>query len=527
MKKARALKTVFLILFAALIIVPIITMDFMGGQYSTSEQRYLAGFPLSVNQEGNIDISKSGVQSWVSDNIGQRNNLLKLYVNFKYKVLGQSTSDKVMFGKDGWMFYTPDNNIEIALGEYPMTEENLKNIAYNQQAISDYYKAQGVTYILMITPSKVSIYSEYLPMSSQTVAETPADIVTKYLRANTDVIVYNAKEALIEAKNDGADALFFKQDTHWNQRGSYYAYKGLHKVLVDNGVIDDEPIDVEFTDYEYVGEFSAMLGDAELLSPEVYPIPNGNFHSVISNSGELLERVNQMETQKGLLGFEANLYTNDNVQNGRLQIYGDSQTNIGLCLPLYLSEHFNTTVKYAIRNPSTEVDNIVNPDTVIFQCSERYITRYLPYPGEVPYLIDESDIPDEVENYQEMGYNGMWIDNVNFADFNSGSYAHNEIPRSAYQDSNTVSLWGWAADFKVNKPLSALYLKIGDNILQCQYGIERTSVSDYFQNENLKMTGFSVIIPKKYFESVNSIEFIQVGNDGTYRFENVNYSLVG
>lgn len=217
---------------------------------------------------------------------------------------------------------------------------------------------------------------------------------------------------------------------------------------------------------------------------------------------------------------------NNQATKGRLQIYGDSQTNIGLCLPLYLSEHYNTTVKYAIRNPSMEVDSILNPDTVIFQCSERYITRYLPNRGEVPYLASESELPDDIKPLQQMGYNGMWLDSVNNADFNSGAYVQYEIPTSAYQDNNIVSFWGWAADFNVNKPLSALYLKVGEHMLQCQYGIERTSVSNHFQNEDLKMTGFSVTVPKRFFEGVNTIEFVLVGNDGTYQFESVKYNLV-
>jgi len=75
-------------------------------------------------------------------------------------------------------------------------------------------------------------------------------------------------------------------------------------------------------------------------------------------------------------------------------------------------------------------------------------------------------------------------------------------------------------------PLSALYLKVGDKIIKCQYGLERTSVSDFFQNENLKMTGFNVTIPKSYLDGMDKIEFIQVGYDGIYRFDEVEYTLI-
>lgn len=86
---------------------------------------------------------------------------------------------------------------------------------------------------------------------------------------------------------------------------------------------------------------------------------------------------------------------------------------------------------------------------------------------------------------------------------------------------------GWAADFKTRQPLSALYLQVGERVIQCGYGIERTSVSDHYQDDNLKNTGFSVTFPAFYLRegAVDQLLFIQVGTDGTYRYEPVRYSV--
>ena len=144
----------------------------------------------------------------------------------------------------------------------------------------------------------------------------------------------------------------------------------------------------------------------------------------------------------------------------------------------------------------------------------------------IPILVDNDDIQTNTISCNETSYKGMWLDNVNSADLNSSEYTAGQIPKRLYEDNQTVFLNGWAADFNANMPLSALYLKVGDKTVKCQYGIERTSVSDFFQNENLKMTGFNVTIPKSYLDGVDKIEFIQVGNDGTYRFESVEYKVV-
>lgn len=91
-----------------------------------------------------------------------------------------------------------------------------------------------------------------------------------------------------------------------------------------------------------------------------------------------------------------------------------------------------------------------------------------------------------------------------------------------------VELIGWAADFKTRQPLSALYLQVGDQVIQCNYGIERTSVSDHYQDDNLKNTGFSVTFPELYLcgGEVDQLVFIQVGADGAYRYEPVSYQLL-
>ncbi len=526
MKKTKVFNAIFLILFAAIIAVPIVTMKFLGGEYSSIEQRNLAGFPITKNQEtGELDISRSGIQNWISDNIGQRNNFIKLCVNFKYKLLGQSTSEKVLIGKDGWHFYTMDHNIEIATGGYPISEKELKIIAEKQQLISDYYKSMGVSYILMLTPSKVSVYPEYLPMSSKVASKTPVDVVAEYLRENTNVVVYNSKDALIEAKNNGVGQLFHKTDTHWNEKGSYYAYRGLHKIMVENGILDDEPIDVTFREGEFKGEFSAMLGDFDLLPAESAPIAEWNMSSVEVTEGELFDNVQKVENEKGT-HQGANLYTNSSVKMLSAEIYGDSQIEDIRKIPQYLSEHFSTFVKYSIRNVSSAVDSAVNPDVVIFSCSERYIDPLLLQSGDILFFADANEIPSDTLPRQQEIYNGMFLDLVNDVDLNTNGSTPGEITPQYYQNSSTVSLIGWAADFNVNKPLSKLYLKIGERTLECKYGIERTSVSDYFQNQDLKMTGFSITFPKTFLDGVNRIEFIQVGNDGTYKFEAAEYKII-
>ena len=79
MKRINVFKLIFLVLFAAAIVVPIVTIDLAGGKYSPIEQRNLADFPVTRNDEtGKFETGRTEIQNWLSDNIGYREKLLKL-----------------------------------------------------------------------------------------------------------------------------------------------------------------------------------------------------------------------------------------------------------------------------------------------------------------------------------------------------------------------------------------------------------------------------------------------------------------
>lgn len=512
-----------IMLFLILLMGPLLGMDWVGGKKSTAENRTLASFPFSINSEtGKISSTKSAVENWLSDNIGFRNEFVKLYSNIKINLLGLLPGDKVIKGQDDWFFYTADNNIEIATGEYPLTESDLKKIAEYQQQISDYYRSAGKKYILMLTPSKVSIYPEYLPMYDEALEETPVDIVTEYLREHTDVAVYNSKDVLLTAKNEGVGRLYHKTDTHWNELGSYYVYRGLHEFMRGMKILDDTALEVEFVPGLYKGEFSNMLGHSEILDAEEAPVAKWEYSFEIVTKGDFYTEV-QNAQKRGNKQYNVTLTENTHGNGLCLQIYGDSQLRIERKLPLYLAEHFSYVVNYRIRNVSSGIDAVANPDVVVFSCSERYIGSLLTVPPEITRQIQASNLPENVRDGQTQSYRGMCLDKVNDAK----PKQKNEIDRSAFAQDKTIELIGWAADFQAKAPLSALYLQIGDRLLQCTYGIERASVSTYFKDENLKMSGFKISFPAAYLDDIKEVRFIQVGTDGSYRYEDVVFSVKG
>ncbi len=117
-----------------------------------------------------------------------------------------------------------------------------------------------------------------------------------------------------------------------------------------------------------------------------------------------------------------------------------------------------------------------------------------------------------------IGINGLWIDlyNGNLVD------GTEEVLKISH-DYIQTELVGWAADFRTLKPLSALYLQVGEHTIPCTYGIERSGLDEVYGTSDLTKVGFTVSFPTAYLHGgeIGEIYFIQVSSDGTYMYEPV------
>lgn len=375
MVKGKIENYVLTICFIILLIAPLVTINKQANKVSTVEKRYLANFPIIFDENGKISNgARSEIETWLNDNIGFRDNWVKLSSNFKLKVLGTSPSEKVHIGREGWYFYTNDNNLQIAQGKYPLTEEDLQKTKDLQQFVSDTLKREGKDYLLVLPASKASIYPEYINGGQYAIRRTPSDIVEEYIKSNTDVNVLKLKPSLLEEKEKGTQ-LYFKTDTHWNEQGAYVAYKTIINTLNELGIVNSTPVDVEWKEDEYKGEFSAMMGDGDILPSEPTKVSE-----IISSKAQKLDEtdekfyaINQAK-QKYNSEFETYIYRNNSNLNGKkVLIFGDSLFAYWNMTEL-LAENFYELTYMWTNQVRKEYIDAVNPDLVIFEIGERYLS---------------------------------------------------------------------------------------------------------------------------------------------------------
>ena len=375
----KAVQACMVLIFAGLLLLPLFTFRFTGAEKNDTEKRVLEDFPSFHDFRRRIadrEIQKE-TENWMNDHIGFRDSSRDLYFRMIHGVLKLSTSGAVIFGLEDWLFYTMNENLSIARGAYPLTDERIKTILDRQEQIQGEYSERGIQYHLLLTPSKVSIYSEYLPFHDVNLQHLPADQIEHAMKENGAEYVINTGHFLAEQKAaSGNIRLFFKTDTHWNARGSYYAYACTIRRIKEG----ETAIEVSFSDTgSRQGDLNQMLGLTGREFCETAPVPEYEWHSVQQKPDQELSGIVRRQHEKQGSAYSEPLvyYNKEKAGSGTLVIYGDSMMGEWLYFPRYMAEHFEKVVVLRLRCPEPETEEYLKTTHVLFQTTERFIVPAL------------------------------------------------------------------------------------------------------------------------------------------------------
>lgn len=238
-----------------------------------------------------------------------------------------------------------------------------------------------------------------------------------------------------------------------------------------------------------------------------------------------------LENREGLeeycsSGVIVSLLENLSAQNNGFLVYGDSHWFLERNLPYYFGESFKSVITTSRREVDTSLDDVVEPDVVVFSCGERAIENTLTIVPKIPHIVNElPNLPmklgDDIIPGGSNWNHGIRVDTCNNVWLDDSSMIL--IPSS----DDMINLVGWSIDNSSGMPLSALYLKIDNLLFQCDYGLTREDVATYFSNELLKNTGFSVTIPRDYFNDngSESLEFIGMSSNQEFLFTLAKYQI--
>ena len=400
----KRIKQAFIVIFFALIFIPVLLSDKTGGAKSETENRYLAKMP-SIKE-----LSIGSFNNWLNDNIAFRQDIIGIKGYIEYNFLHKSPTDKVIFGKDGFMFYTRDDNIAIAQNKYPLSEIELKKSIKNLRLANDILAKHHKTFVFSIAPSKVGIYPEYLYVKTADELKTPIDIFDEALKDKVNFV--NLKKALYKEKEKNKDMfLYYKTDTHWSLYGAYTGYKQILDEFNSIGVFGDkkEPyMEVNLVKASRTGEFANMMGASYILKPEE------TYNTVILNSkimpDDLPEFINNYQQKYNPFRvFAFKNYNQD--KNRKILVIGDSMFG-GWNLPELIANHFKNY--YHIWEQKFDNQTVMNSgaDVILFEIGERYsrlvgyvLNDFVQKNYRPKAVISSDDIPEVMENGKTYSFN--------------------------------------------------------------------------------------------------------------------------
>ena len=217
---------VLTVLFVSIISLPLAAnLGGHDGADPEGENRDLASMPhLTASLHGIVSYAE-GFGRWFEDHFGFRASLVRWYGESRYFWLGVSPSSAVIKGRDGWLFYADDGGAEDAANESLLGPGELEAWRASLIRTRDWLHRRGIAYVFTIAPDKHVIYPENLPSTLNRVNLMSREDQLEKVCREAAIPSADLRTAVAAAKPP--ERIYFKTDTHWNDRGAFVAYRQI------------------------------------------------------------------------------------------------------------------------------------------------------------------------------------------------------------------------------------------------------------------------------------------------------------
>lgn len=229
-------------------------------------------------------------------------------------------------GRNNWLFLgnAYDNTVaKLKLAATP-SEEQLNASKAIFSRISEAAANFGAKTVLIVGPNKSSIYPEYLPVELIPSPKKYSGFFINKLREVPGLTVYDPTNDLLSAK-DTEGILYWKTDTHWNNKGAFLTFAGFSKIL------DLQPPNISFR------QGSTHSGDLISISKlKNFPLNPQDNWDVIWNESPVWTEVEIPNEQKTTFGAATLVRNEKPLSDQYVWVVGDSFAGA-------LKQYFNAT----------------------------------------------------------------------------------------------------------------------------------------------------------------------------------------
>lgn len=355
-----------------LLFLPFAGMPFYQPDMSV-EKRYAQAVPkLKENGRWNREYF-SQWNSYVSDHFALRQEMATWDAILLSKAFGISNSEKVIVGKDGWLYF--QETMDDYLGHDLLSEREIHNCAKVLSLLEEGAGEKACRFVAAIAPNKNSLYPEQMPGRYRKESEENnfSHLLPELKRQGVSFV--NLHEAFMEQD----EVLYHRLDSHWNNAGAVLACDRLLTAL-----------DKEHTDYSdisfhrernFSGDLKGMLYPRWNLLDEnvIYDLPHSySYVGNVKSTEDMVIETEQPDAEGSVVMFR------DSFGNALLPYIADE----------YAHGFFTKGVPFR-----TDLIDLHGADTMILEVVERHIPTLI---GKVPVMkAPEREFSGEVRRIGE------------------------------------------------------------------------------------------------------------------------------
>ena len=353
--------------YFAVVLLPVILLGYDGPWFGPGDIsiRGRAPFP-----EKFAPGAFSGFDLWFADRVGFRFPLIYAGTNFHIGLLHRPLDRHIVFGREGWMFWTDDQDtapatMADARGKLRFKPTEVRRIDTQLRAAQERFAQCGIESGVFIAPNKQSIYGEYLINVDANTPMTRLDVLEANLSEVAREMIIDPRPIMREAKRAHAPVyLYPKTETHWNDLGAYYGYRAILEKFANRVPIahmDRVSLDeYQVTVASYPGGDMAtrvLFSPWRFTDEYVWVKPK----VPIAGPGEIqIDRVHFVERNPD--------------GKGRMVLFGDL---FATYLVPFLAQHFAEVHRYVGEQFDARVVAMQHPEIVVLETLESYSPRLL------------------------------------------------------------------------------------------------------------------------------------------------------
>lgn len=271
---------IIVVVFCMTIFVPLATGIIVAdAEVSQIEKRTLSKLPEMPETIESFQTFPQLFNTYYSDHFGWRDWFTKYYKLAKY-IIGDSPSEDVTLGKDGWLFLGSIKNgytkYQDPFGDFRnvniYSQKELRIFARHMLGLKAWLNEKGIEYVFVIAPNKHTIYYNQVPNYITKINNrSAADQLIEYLKEHTNVSVVDLREKLIKAKEK--HQLYYQTDTHWNH---YAANLAQHEIMIEIESLFPNQIQPELIELRDAtrggGDLASFIGVNIFNEPDPQPV---------------------------------------------------------------------------------------------------------------------------------------------------------------------------------------------------------------------------------------------------------------